>query len=175
MLRSTASCVKEAETILCGLATEDLKASPTEARPTKPMTSGLQSIGIGAVPGELSVVPEFRPRALLSAIFGATDISDWFGRNTLFRFMVRISSRVFFGMLGRPAFPWQTFQVQHQRKPRRCQSMTVSGVTSTSADRHRDQNRERKTHKRRSADFSRGFGIFRSRTVIRCRRATISS
>ena len=62
---------------------------------------------------------------------------------TLSRLMVRISSRVSFETLGRPAFPWRTFQVQYQRKPRRCQSITVSGLTITSADRHRDQNRDR--------------------------------
>src|SRR5882724_806774 len=95
--------------------------------------------------------------------------------NTLSRLMVRISSRVSFGTHGRPAFPCRTFHVQYQRKPRRCQSMTVSGLTITSEDLHRHQERDNQTHKRRSADFSLGFGIFRCRTVTWCRSAKISS
>src|SRR5262249_43538611 len=50
---------------------------------------------------------------------------------------VRISWRVSFGTLGRPACPCRTFQVQYQRNPRRCQLMTVAGFTIKSADRHR--------------------------------------
>jgi hypothetical protein len=50
--------------------------------------------------------------------------------------MVRISSRVSLGTQGRPAFPCRTFQVQYQRKPQRCQSITVAGFTITIADRH---------------------------------------
>jgi len=50
---------------------------------------------------------------------------------TLSRLRVRISSRVSFATHGRPGCPWRTFQVQYQRKPRRCQSITVAGLRST--------------------------------------------
>ena len=49
---------------------------------------------------------------------------------TLSRLRVRISSRVSFATHGRPGCPWRTFQVQYQRKPRRCQSITVAGLRS---------------------------------------------
>src|SRR5215471_17028009 len=48
---------------------------------------------------------------------------------TLSRLRVRMRSRVSVGTRGRPGCPCRTFQVQYQRKPRRCQSMTVSGFT----------------------------------------------
>src|SRR5215471_797169 len=38
----------------------------------------------------------------------------------LSRLRVRMRSRVSFGTRGRPGCPWRTFQVQYQRKPRRC-------------------------------------------------------
>src|SRR5438093_4105309 len=57
----------------------------------------------------------------------------------LFRLRVRINSRLSFATLGLPACPCRTLQVQYQRNPRRCQSMTVAGFTITSADRHRGQ------------------------------------
>jgi hypothetical protein len=48
---------------------------------------------------------------------------------TLSRLNVRISSRVSLGTQGCPACPCRTFQVQYQQKPRRCQSITVAGLT----------------------------------------------
>src|SRR5215471_20012921 len=77
---------------------------------------------------------------------------------TLSRLRVRISSRVSFGTHGRPGRPCRTFQVQYQRKPRRCQSITVAGFTIHSAEHHRDQNWDNATQKRRSAGFSLGLG-----------------
>src|SRR5215467_1658381 len=59
---------------------------------------------------------------------------------TLSRLRVRMRSRVSLGTAGRPGCPWRTFQVQYQRKPRRCQSITVSGFTIQSASRYRDEN-----------------------------------
>ena len=75
--------------------------------------------------------------------------------------MVRISSRVAVGTLGRPAFPWRTLQVQYQRNPRRCHSTTVSGFTITSGDCDRDQERDSQTHKHRSTGLSFGLGFIR--------------
>jgi hypothetical protein len=39
------------------------------------------------------------------------------------------------GLRGRPGWPRRTFQVQNNRKPWRCQPMTVSGLTMSNEDR----------------------------------------
>src|SRR5262245_21942966 len=57
--------------------------------------------------------------------------------------------------------PCRTFQVQYQRKPRRCQSITVAAFTIQRASRHRDQNWDNATQKRRSTGFSLGLGFSR--------------
>jgi hypothetical protein len=51
-------------------------------------------------------------------IFGAPQIG-------LSRLMVRISSRIPFGTVGRAGLPRRIFQVQNRRKPFRCRPMTV--------------------------------------------------
>jgi len=94
------------------------------------------------------------------------DSANWV---ELFRLRIRISSRVSLGTLGRPACPCRTFQVQYQRNPRRCQPITVAGFTIRSADRHRGQHWNNHTHKRRSACFNLGLGVFRCSTPIWCR------
>src|SRR5215831_13889916 len=76
---------------------------------------------------------------------------------TLSRLKVRMSFRVSSGTHGRPAFPCRIFQVQYQRNPRRCQSITVAAFTIQRASRHRDQNWDNATQKRRSAGFSLGL------------------
>ena len=65
--------------------------------------------------------------------------------------MRSISSR---GVRGRPTGRARLFQRQYQRKPRRCQAMTVSGFTTRNASRHRGQSRESRTQQRRSAGWS---------------------
>ena len=54
---------------------------------------------------------------------------------------MRISVRMSAGTVGRP-MRRRLLQVHHSRKPRRCQAMTVSGLTMTSAVRHLVQRRE---------------------------------
>jgi hypothetical protein len=55
---------------------------------------------------------------------------------------LRISFRVSGQTGGRPGWPRRTFQVQNTRNPLRCQSITVSGLTMTRADRQPIQNRD---------------------------------
>jgi hypothetical protein len=69
------------------------------------------------------------------------------------------------------------FQAHHSRKPRRCQAMTVSGLTITSAVRHPVQMHERRAQSHWSSVFaspSRG-GRDRWRTCSRSRNASTSS
>src|SRR5215469_9102331 len=47
---------------------------------------------------------------------------------------------------GRPC-GWRLFQLQYSRNPRRCQAITVSGLTIIKADRHSRQSRESQTHR----------------------------
>lgn len=55
------------------------------------------------------------------------------------RLILRTSSRVSFQIGGRPGGPRRTLQVRKSRKPFRCQAMTVSGFTITTADRQSAQ------------------------------------
>jgi hypothetical protein len=63
--------------------------------------------------------------------------------------MVRINERTSAGRAGRPV-PWRLFHVHHNLKPRRCQAMTVSGLTMTSAARQSVHTRESTTQSQRS-------------------------
>src|SRR5437773_3844292 len=63
---------------------------------------------------------------------------DKFSRTSMVgfaRLIRRIRSRTSFRTDGRPGWPCPTFQVQKRRKPFRCQAITVSGLTTMSAER----------------------------------------
>ena len=93
----------------------------------------------------------------------------------LARAMVRTSSASSDPMRGRPVRPRRDFQVQNERKPFRCQRITVSGRTMWSASRHPAQRRESQTQKARSSDPNRGrFDRRRSRASC-CLSARFSS
>jgi hypothetical protein len=47
-------------------------------------------------------------------------------------------------------------QRQYCRNPRRCQAITVAGLTNTSGERHSEQTLDRAIQKTRSSGFSRG-------------------
>jgi hypothetical protein len=89
--------------------------------------------------------------------------------------IVRISVRTASGTVGRPVRR-RLFQVQSNRKPRRCHAMTVSGLTMTSAVRHSVQMRDSQTQSHRSA-FARRTrrGLVRCSTCSWCRNASTSS
>jgi hypothetical protein len=59
--------------------------------------------------------------------------------------IVRIRVRTSGGTVGRPTRR-RLFHVQNRRMPWRCQAMTVSGLTMTSAARHSFHTRENHTH-----------------------------
>src|SRR5216683_5783419 len=68
----------------------------------------------------------------------------------LARLIFRIRLRTSGDTHGRPS-RWRLFQFQYSRKPLRCQAMTVSGLTRSSAERQSFHNRENQTHRTRSA------------------------
>ena len=68
--------------------------------------------------------------------------------------MLRIRVRTSRGTDGRPIRP-RLFQLQNERKAWRCQAMTVSGLTMTTAARQSFQARDSQIHSRRSARASR--------------------
>src|ERR1700693_2084633 len=90
--------------------------------------------------------------------------------------MVRIRSRTSCETAGLPVLPCRIFQVQNNRKPFRCQAMTVLGLTMTSADLQSAQAPDNHAQKTRSAmvNFSR-FLAERRGTPIWCRKATFST
>jgi hypothetical protein len=89
--------------------------------------------------------------------------------------IVRISVRTSAGTVGRPKRR-RLSQVHQSRKPRRCQAMTVSGLTITIAVRHPVQMRESRPQSQRSAFASRNVrGRVRCRTWSWCRNARTSS
>ena len=63
---------------------------------------------------------------------------------------------------------------QYRAKPRRCQAMTVDGLTIASASAQRLHNRETITPKARSIGRRRGRGVARRRTASRWRNTTFS-
>jgi|ERR1035438_1715303 hypothetical protein len=94
----------------------------------------------------------------------------------LARLMVRIRSRTSCETVGLPVLPCRTFQVQNNRKPFRCQAMTVSGLTMTSADFQPAQAPDNHTQKTRSATVNAGrFLAERRSTPIWCRKARFST
>src|ERR1700722_17972096 len=94
----------------------------------------------------------------------------------LARLIVRINWRTSHETAGLPVLACRTFQVQNKRKPLRCQAMTVSGLTMTSADRQSAQSPDNHTQKRRSAMVNSGsFWVERRSTPIWCRSAKIST
>src|SRR5260370_30229497 len=72
----------------------------------------------------------------------------------LARLIFRIRLRTSGDTHGRPS-RWRLFQFQYSRKPLRCQAMTVSGLTRSSAERQSFHNRESQTHRTRSAQWRR--------------------
>jgi hypothetical protein len=79
------------------------------------------------------------------------------------------------GTVGRPMWR-RLFQAHHSRKPRRCQAMTVSGLTMTSAVRHPGQMRKSWPQSQRSAFASRNRrGRVCCSTCNWCRNARTSS
>ena len=70
--------------------------------------------------------------------------------------------------------PRLDFQVQNARNPFRCQPMTVSGLTITSASRQRGQRRERMTQNKRSSVWNHGRRLSRFRIATCWRRARYS-
>ena len=92
------------------------------------------------------------------------------------RLIVRIKPRTSRDTAGLPVVPCRTFQVQNRRKPLRCQAMTVSGLTMTSADRQSAQAPDNHAQNKRSATVN--FGRFlaeRRSTPIWWRNARIST
>jgi hypothetical protein len=90
--------------------------------------------------------------------------------------MARIRSRTSSETAGLPVVPCRTFQVQNNWNPFRCQAMTVSGLTMTSADLQSAQAPDNHAQKTRSATVN--FGRFlaeRRSTPIWCRKATFST
>jgi len=89
--------------------------------------------------------------------------------------IARISVRTSAGTVGRP-IRRRLFQAHHSRKPRRCQAMTVSGLTMTNAVRHPVEMRESRLQSQRSAFASRNRrGRVRCSTYSWCRNARTSS
>src|SRR5215471_4612695 len=89
---------------------------------------------------------------------------------------VRIRSRTSCETVGLPVVPCRTFQVQNNRKPLRCQAMTVSGLTMTSVDRQSAQALDNHAQKTRSAIVNLGRFLAEQRsTPIWCRSARIST
>jgi hypothetical protein len=70
--------------------------------------------------------------------------------------MVRIRFRTSCETVGRPVLPCRIFQVQNKRKPLRCQAMTVSGLTTTSAERQSAQTPDNHAHNTRSTTVNLG-------------------
>ena len=68
------------------------------------------------------------------------------------RLILRISCRISLDTGGRPGWPRRTFQVQNNRKPLRCQPMTVSGLTMSNEDCQSRQASHNQAHSSRSAD-----------------------
>jgi hypothetical protein len=63
---------------------------------------------------------------------------------------VRMRSRTSRGTGGRPGLPLRIFHVQKRRNALRCQAITVSGFTITSAERQPAHTRDSQTHRSRS-------------------------
>ena len=61
------------------------------------------------------------------------------------------------GIRGRPTLPLRDLRRQNSRKPFRCQRITVSGLTITSADCHSSQSLDSPTQKTRSEGRSRAL------------------
>jgi hypothetical protein len=90
--------------------------------------------------------------------------------------MVRIRPRTSCETVGLPVLPCRIFQVQNNRKPFRCQAMTVSGLTITSADFQSAQAPDNHAQKTRSATVNVGrFFAERRSTPIWCRKARFST
>ena len=88
----------------------------------------------------------------------------------------RMRSRNSRDTLGLPGVLCLLFQVQYRRNPRRCQAMTVSGLTMMSAERQRDHSGSSHAHKKRSSVVSRTrTGCDLRSTLIWWRRARISN
>ena len=87
----------------------------------------------------------------------------------------RIRSRTSFETAGLPGFPRRVFHVQNSRKPLRCQAITVSGLTITSADRQSSHTRDNQTHKNRSVGANFARFTDRCKTPSWCRRARFSN
>jgi hypothetical protein len=73
----------------------------------------------------------------------------------------QISSRISRLTQGLPHFSPLLFQRQYKRNPFRCQAITVSGLTMTSAERHCAHSRENMTQSNRSAVLSLGRLVVR--------------
>ncbi len=99
---------------------------------------------------------------------------SWSSSSPRHRYIRRMSSRISLGAGGRPGLPRLDFQVQNARNPFRCQPMTVSGLTITSASRQRGQRRERMTQNKRSSVRSHGRRLSRFRIATCWRRARFS-
>ena len=66
------------------------------------------------------------------------------------RLMRRISARTSSNIAGRLGLPCRTFQVQNNRNVFRCQAITVSGLTITSAERLSPHSCDSPTQNKRS-------------------------
>src|SRR5215472_5008256 len=67
------------------------------------------------------------------------------------RLMVRINARTSLGTAARPGLPFRTFQAQNNRKPFRCQPMTVDAWTTKILDCQSFQTAHSQAHSNRSA------------------------
>src|SRR2546423_1531888 len=75
----------------------------------------------------------------------------------------------------RPCLPCRTFHVQKRRKPFRCQAITVSGLTTMSAERQSAHTPHSQAQRSRSRGVNFGFFTERCRTPSWCRSARCSS
>src|SRR5439155_8246651 len=92
------------------------------------------------------------------------------------RLIFRMRSRTSRDISGLPGLSCRLFQAQNRRNPRRCQAMTVSGLTMMSAERQPDHRCSSHVHNRRSTLVSRTRPRCALRsTLIWWRRARISN
>ena len=103
---------------------------------------------------------------------------DKFSRTSMVgfaRLIRRIRSRTSFRTDGRPGWPCRTFHVQKRRKPFRCQAITVSGLTTMSAERQSAHTPHSQAQRSQSNGVNFGFFTERCRMPSWCRSARFSN
>ena len=102
-------------------------------------------------------------------------MNSWGPQVGFARLIRRIRSRTSFRTDGRSGWPCRTFHVQKRRKPLRCQAITVSGLTTMSAQRQSAHTPLSQAQRSRSSGVNFGFFTERRRTTSWCRSATFSN